>query len=324
MSAVIKATPEVLQAYWQLLVNRRAYTMQSIRPHPETGRHYYFRPSRKGTDTPLMLTDETIRQHLEGKVTVGLYAIDPSNQRCKWVAIDADYKNAMEDLLKMQYRLTQDRVEPALEMSRRGGHLWIFLATPLLAKECRIYIHDLALGLGVPVKGSGLAEGIEVFPKHDAIGAGEYGNAIRGPLGIHRGANRRFWFYGADYTLEDQIAYLNRLRKVTEEELRRFIAGKERPTAVASPTPGRNTLPDRRRERSESDFHILAHVGAVRKLGRNYITRCPSCADSGHDRSGDNLAILIEDPRFYKCWAGCTKEMIRAALGCPIRVRSSA
>ena len=75
----------------------------------------------------------------------------------------------MEDLLKLQYRLTQDKVEPALEMSKRGGHLWIFLATPLLAKECRIYIHDLALRLGVPVKGSGLAEGIEVFPKHDAI-----------------------------------------------------------------------------------------------------------------------------------------------------------
>jgi hypothetical protein len=29
----------------------------------------------------------------------------------------------------------QDKVEPALEMSKRGGHLWIFLATPLLAKD---------------------------------------------------------------------------------------------------------------------------------------------------------------------------------------------
>ena len=28
------------------------------------------------------------------------------------------------------------------------------------------------------------------------------------------------------------------------------------------------------------------------------------------------------DPRFYKCWAGCTKEMIREALGVPIRQRS--
>ena len=99
----------------------------------------------------------------------------------------------------------------------------------------------------MPVKGSGLAEGIEVFPKHDAIGAGEYGNAIRGPLGIHRGANRRFWFYGADYTLEDQIAYLKQLRKVTEEELRRFIAGKERPGPDSSRV--RRGLPQRTKKR---------------------------------------------------------------------------
>jgi hypothetical protein len=174
------------------------------------------------------------------------------------------------------------------------------------------------------VKGSGLADGIEVFPKHDAIGPGEFGNAIRGPLGIHRGANRRFWFYGADYTLEDQIAYLNRLRKVTEEELRRFIAGKERPEPHFSPRPERVTSTLRKTGNGRSEFRILEHVGTVRKVGRNYVARCPSCADCGHDRSGDNLAILIEDPRFYKCWAGCTKEMIRAALGCPIRVRHSA
>jgi hypothetical protein len=324
MTAAIKATRDVVTDYWQLFVNRRAYTVQSMRPHPETERHYYFRPTKEGTDIPPMLTEETLRQHLEGKITVGLYAINPSTQRCKWVAIDADYRNAMEDLLKLQYHLTQDRVEPALEMSKRGGHLWIFLATPLLAKECRIYIHDLALRLGVPVKGSGLADGIEVFPKHDAIGAGEFGNAIRGPLGIHRGANRRFWFYGADYTLEDQIAYLNGLRKVTEEELRRFIAGKEKPELDSSPRPQRVTSTERRPGNGRSEFRILEHIGTVRKVGRNYIARCPSCADSGHDRSSDNLAILIEDPRFYKCWAGCTKEMIRAALGYPIRVRHSA
>jgi hypothetical protein len=314
----------MVEDYQRLFVNRRAYTMQSLRPHPESGRHYYFRPSKKGTDIPLMLTDETIRQHLEGKITVGLYAINPSTQRCKWVAIDADYKNAMEDLLKLQYHLKQDGVEPALEMSKRGGHLWILLATPLLARECRIYIHDLASRLGVPVKGAGLADGIEVFPKHDAIGAGEFGNAIRGPLGIHRGANRRFWFYGANYTLDDQIAYLNGLPKVTEEELRRFIASKERPEPDSAPRSKTDISREPKKRNGQLEFRILEHVGTVRKVGRNYVTRCPSCADSGRDRSGDNLAILIEDPRFYKCWAGCDKEMIRAALGCPIRVRSSA
>ena len=284
MALLLKATPEIVREYWRLFVNRRAYTVQSMRPHPESGRHYYFRPSDRQTGKPQMLTEETICQHLEGTLTVGLYAINPATQRCKWVAIDADYKNAMEDLLKLQYYLGQDRVEPALEMSKRGGHLWIFLARPLLARECRIYIHDLAARLGVPVKGSGLADGIEVFPRHNAIGDGEFGNAIRGPLGIHRGANRRFWFYGADYALEAQMAYLNRLRKMGEEELRRFIAGKELP---ASPTGARPDIHDPIQDAgrtARSEFRILEHVGKVRKVGRNYVGRCPSCADSGHDR----------------------------------------
>ena len=317
MGKALKPSPQIVNDYFRLFVNRRAYTLQSMRPHPESGRHYYFRPTKKGTGAPVELTTETIRRHLEGEITIGLYAINPSSQRCKWVAIDADYKNAMEDLLKLQYYLWQDKVEPALEMSKRGGHLWIFLATPLLAKDCRIYVHDLATRLGVPVKGSGLADGIEIFPRHNAIGEKEFGNAIRGPLGIHRGASRRFWFYGADYTLEAQMAYLTRLRKLTEEELRRFIAGIEIPQEFARVERTRVSAP---RKPVRSGFRILDHIGTVRRVGRNYIARCPSCANAGHDRSSDNLAILIEDPRFYKCWAGCTKEMIRVALGHPIRV----
>ena len=77
-------------------------------------------------------------------------------------------------------------ITAALEQSRRGGHLWIFAETPLLASECRIYIYNLALRLGVPVKGGGLKDGIEVFPRQDQIEDGEYGNAIRAPLGVHR------------------------------------------------------------------------------------------------------------------------------------------
>ena len=317
MTDALKASPQIVNAYLRIFVNRRAYTMQSMRPDPENGRHYYFRPTKKNTGAQRQLTKETIRRHLEGEITIGLYAINPSTQRCKWVAIDADYKNALEDLLKLQYHLWQDGVEPALEMSKRGGHLWILLATPLLASECRVYIHDLARRLGLPVKGSGLADGIEVFPRHNAISEGEFGNALRGPLGVHRGASRRFWFYGADYTLETQMAYLNRLRKLAEDELRKFIAGKE--DLEDQSRKRRDLAPGRKHRGAGSEFCILNHVGKVRRVGRNYVARCPSCETAGHDRSCDNLAILIEDPRFYKCWAGCTKEMIRAALGHPIR-----
>ena len=36
----------------------------------------------------LALSRRTIAQHLEGKITIGLYAINPRAQCCKWVAIE--------------------------------------------------------------------------------------------------------------------------------------------------------------------------------------------------------------------------------------------
>jgi hypothetical protein len=323
MDARTKANSQIVADYTRLFVNRGAYTLQSSRPHPVSGRHYYFRPKAVGAAPELRLTADTIRRHLEGELTIGLYAVNPATQRSKWVAIDADYSGAMEDLLKLQYSLERDRVQAALEMSRRGGHLWVFMETPALARECRVYIYNLALQLGVRIKGSGLTDGIEVFPKHDELREGEFGNAIRGPLGVHHGANRRYWFYGADYTLEKQIAYLNRIEKLSEERLRQFIAGKTMPAAFQRNR--RSVGQDVRSTHSSGEeFRILEHVGQPRKVGRNYVTRCPSCAEAGQDRSGNNLAISIDDPRKYICWAGCTKEMIRRALGRPIPVRRSA
>jgi TOTE conflict system, Archaeo-Eukaryotic Primase domain len=319
------ATDDLVTRYIELFVNRRAHTIQSSTPDSEKGRCYYYRPKGK-----IALSDSTIRSHLEGRITIGLYAINPATQRCKWVAIDADYPTALEDLLKLQWELRKDGVDAALEKSRRGGHLWIFAEQPLLARDCRVYIHSLARRLKVPVKGAlldggsrtrgtALADGIEVFPKQDHIPATEFGNAIRGPLGIHRGAGKRYWFYGADYTLEAQLGYLRRLKRVTEAEMSRFLAGIHVPVQAA-PRVTRHFVPSGNPNRRE--FSILDHVtGRKRSTGRNYFTRCPSCARQGRDKSGDNLAISIADPRKYKCWAGCTKEDIRAALGCPIRTR---
>jgi len=318
----LTATAKMVGQYHEMFVNRRAYVLQSKRPHPDSGRHYYFRPKRRRTAEPQGLTTETIRCHLEGQLTVGLYSINPETQRSKWVAIDGDYREALEDLLKLQYELGRDGVEAALEKSRRGGHLWIFFESPMLAREARIYIFNLASRLRVPVKGAGLAEGIEIFPRQDEIRPEEFGNAIRGPLGVHRGANRRYWFYGADYTLEAQFAYLQRLRRVSESELKRFIAGKTIPAEFAA-SPRRGQRWERFRSRNGREFRILDHVEVKRKVGRNWVTRCPSCALDGHDRSGDNLSISIENPLMYICWAGCTKEMIREALGCPIRTQTT-
>ena len=310
----LQAPASVVADYFRLFVNRRAYTIQSNRPRPGSGRHYYYRPTDKRTGQGSSLTLDTIRRHLEGEITVGLYAINPATQRCKWVAIDADYQDALADLIKLDQFLKQDGVDSTLEQSNRGAHLWIFMTEPLLARDCRIYVSDLALRLGIPVKAGRQREGIEIFPKQDALKLGRYGNAIRGPLGIHRGAAQRFWFCGADPNLEAQMSYLNSLPKVRPQQLARLIAGKSMPAQLAPPEP--NGEPEMRRHAGGREFRILDHIKTpLHTVGHNNVTRCPSCAEDGHDRSGDNLSISIEDPRKYICWAGCTSDMIRAAVG---------
>lgn len=119
------------------------------------------------------------------------------------------------------------------------------------------------------------------------------------------------------------IDELDKVDHAFENQLRSFIAGKTMPPEFERKrhSPGR-AAPFV--SASGREFRILDHVGEVRKVGRNYVARCPSCAETGQDRSGDNLGISIEEPWKYKCWAGCAKEMIRRAVGCPIPVRQSA
>jgi hypothetical protein len=309
MADLVRATPEMAVEYVRWFVNRRAYTRQSDTPHPATGRHYYYRPRKRGEASELTAWD--IQRHMNGDITVGLYAINPRTQRVKWMAIDADYRRALEDLLKLQYELAQNGIQAALEQSRRGGHLWILFDKPVLARQARIYIRHLASSLSVQVKGSGQADGIELFPKQDAVAEGQFGNAIRGPLGIHRADGRRYWFYGASYEFEAQMDCLRGLRRVTEAELKELIV-----KLPAEPTPEPRTQSNS--WNGSAGFQILDHIEPRRQVGRNWVAQCPSCAAAGRDRGKDNLAVSVAEPWKYCCWAGCSKEQIRAALGCPL------
>ena len=303
------ASPELATEYARWFVNRRAYTRQSETAHPASGRHYYYRPKNCGAEVHLTLRD--IERHLEGQITLGLYAINPRTQRVKWMAIDADYRRALEDLLRLQYELGQSGIQAALEQSRRGGHLWIFFESPVPANQARIFVRHIAGKLSVELKGSGKTDGLELFPRQDRVEAGQFGSAIRGPLGVHRATGKRYWFYGAAYSLPAQMEYLRSLRRVTERQLAELIADIP---AVGDVAPSLASY----KVSGQSGFQILDYVEARRKVGRNWVTQCPACSAAGHDRAQDNLAISIAEPWKYLCWAGCTKEQIRAALGVPL------
>jgi len=145
--------------------------------------------------------------------------LNPTTQTSKWVAIDADYEQAFEDLLKLQWELGQDGVAAALEKSRRGGHLWIFGEAPLSARDCRVYIYNLARRLRVPVKGAGLAEGIEVFPRR--MNSSQDSSATLFVASWCSSCDgKRYWFFGADYAIGKQLDYLDGLKKLSNAECR--------------------------------------------------------------------------------------------------------
>lgn len=311
---VVPVSDENVLEFWKLFVNRKAYTRQSDRPSKDTGKFYYYPPKDRLTRERIPLDHAAVRRHLAGWQTIGLYAIQPETQRSKWVAIDADYDRAHYDLKGLKEELREDGVEALEESSRRGGHLWILCDEPLPARECKIYVYNLALGLGVPIRGAqGSDEGIEVFPRQEELAPGKFGNQIRGPLGVHRATLRRYWFYGADSTLDAQLAFLQSVKKLTAEELHRFTLGMKLPEEFIRP-----------RVEVKHDFHptgtefrILDYVTVTEKESADYRAQCPSCGPA-KDPKARALAVSIAEPWKYRCWHDCTKEMIRAAVGHPI------
>jgi predicted Zn-ribbon and HTH transcriptional regulator len=319
---ILRVSDRLPSLYERLFVNRRAFTRQTDFPNRLTGRHYYYRPTERGTGRGIFLDADTVRRHLAGWVTIGLYAINPETACSKWLAIDADYDGALAGLGRLAELMRADSLNPALEESRRGGHLWLFMGEPVPAARIRVYVYDAAARAGVPIKLAGKDDGIEIFPKQDALRPGEFGSAIRGPLGVHRGAGRRFWFQGAARDLEAQMDYLISLPKLGTVDLARLIEGKP---ALPESRPGLATggLPGNK-ARGRRGFQILEHIQTkLRRSGRNLITACPSCRAQGHDQAGDNLSISVDGEK-YKCWAGCSRDAIRAALGCPWETSESA
>src|ERR1017187_4862666 len=117
----LPATREMAQEFSELFVNRRAYTIQSMRPHSESGRQYYYRPKPRDGGEPVTLTIETVRRHLAGELTIGIYAINPATQRCKWQSRNRLRYRAGDSISLLGWRTLDQRRQSAGRRRSRGG-----------------------------------------------------------------------------------------------------------------------------------------------------------------------------------------------------------
>lgn len=127
------------------------------------------------------LTFDLLRAHLLGRLTLGTYVIEERG-RCRFVVFDADGEDGAAVLLALQGRLSTDGVVSYLEASRRGAHLWVFLARALPARVVRGWLLPYC------------PAGVEFYPKQDMASHERPGSLVRVPLGVHRRSGRRYPF----------------------------------------------------------------------------------------------------------------------------------
>jgi hypothetical protein len=84
------------------------------------------------------VTDDVVRQHLEGGITIGVYPL-LQGDTCYFLALDFDKKTWQNDVKAFLSICKNKHIPASLERSRsgKGGHIWIFFSEPIPAGLAR-------------------------------------------------------------------------------------------------------------------------------------------------------------------------------------------
>jgi hypothetical protein len=130
-----------------------------------------------------VLTENEVQRHLDGKITLGVYALNEDNT-VKWLCFDIDHahvENSEEACKVIFEKCVAQFGEEAVRIEESGTphnfHVWVFFAEPIQAVYAR------SLGLLILKE---LNKGVEVFPKQTTLTGKRLGNLVKLPLGLHQ------------------------------------------------------------------------------------------------------------------------------------------
>jgi hypothetical protein len=281
--------PELVRAYFQTFFSRT--DLYALQRH-DGAYQCVKRP----------LTARLLQAHLAGEITLGTYALD-SQSRARWLCLDADEETAWEALLQLADQLAADGVPCYRELSRRGGHLWLFFE-PTPGQTVRHF------GRGI-MDAYELQE-VELYPKQDQLKTGP-GSLVKAPFGVHRKSQMRYPFIDAEHrflapTVEEQLRRLCPPEQVPPAFFERLAArGRAFEAASRKPQPQaarQNStplpLPDRnlseRLKASISVYEFVSRYVALTPQGRGF---CPY-----HDDRQMSFGVQTHE-NFWHCFAGC-------------------
>lgn len=182
-------------------------------------------PSGHYTRAEAPLTEELLRRHVAGEITVGAYQVRGDTVRWLCLDLDGDYGNpetCREAVRALAATARRRGLAPLAEVSGgKGWHVWL-----LTAEISAVLAIQVAAGL-LAAAGPAAREGphqVEIFPKQTETGPEKpFGNLVKLPFGIHRGSGVRSQLVHPE-TLqplpgEEQVELLAAIAPHTEAQL---------------------------------------------------------------------------------------------------------
>ncbi len=173
----------------------------------------------------LPVTDETIYNHLSGKITIGVYPLLFENY-CWFLAVDFDKAEWREDATGFIRSCEELSLSAHLEVSRsgKGAHVWLFFSQSVPAADARrlgsaIISHTCARNRQLE-----LSSYDRLFPNQDRMPKGGFGNLIALPLQKEPRARGCSVFVDEQLNpLPDQWNYLANAKCITPKQIERAI-----------------------------------------------------------------------------------------------------
>ncbi len=181
----------------------------------------------------IAVSDATIRNHLRGQkqdgasvdYVMGVYPLLQDN-RCWFLTADFDGERWSDDALAYLQTCRARNVPAALERSRsgEGGHVWIFFAEPLVAREARQLGAALLTETMERRPEIGFKSYDRFFPNQDEMPTGGFGNLIALPLARRSREQGNSVF--VDDNLEpfpNQWTFLASLKRLSQANAREIV-----------------------------------------------------------------------------------------------------
>ncbi len=277
--------PDLTHIYAEAFFNTREHFAEQLTDGTYVARKY-------------PLTEATIEQHLRGQRTIGVYALDGQN-RAKWLCFDGDDEPSFQDLKTLTLSLATQGIPAYLEQSRRGGHLWLFLDSPLPGRAVRRYARHL-------LEENSITSIREIYPRQDELQTGP-GSLVRLPLGIHQKDKKRYGFVTIEGTplaasIRAQLGLFVDLERASHKHILTVVAQLPKEPLPPKPKEMKALLAGDVGQVSERIKHavsveeFVSHFVDLDGRGRGL---CPF-----HDDHKESFGVNRQE-NFWSCFAQC-------------------